>query len=127
MPALGDVVVSARNVEKYFGNLHVLRGVDLDVRQHETIMIIGRSGSGKTTFLRCLNFLEEPSAGVVEIADASVEASPMGSRSRQHRELIRHTRAQDADKAAETITRHVEGSARHILEQMSALDPRRAG
>ena len=60
---LGDVVVSATGIEKYFGSNHVLRGVDLDVRQHETVMLIGRSGSGKTTMLRCMNFLEEPTVG----------------------------------------------------------------
>jgi DNA-binding GntR family transcriptional regulator len=41
---------------------------------------------------------------------------------REHRELIRLTKAQDADRAAELITRHVEGSGRHVLEQMSALN-----
>lgn len=45
----------------------------------------------------------------------------------EHRELIRHVKAQDADKAAETIARHVEGSGRHILEQMRALNAARAG
>ena len=46
---------------------------------------------------------------------------------REHRELIEHVRAQDAEKAAETIARHVEGSGRHILEQMRALNAARAG
>lgn len=92
MAELGDVVVSVRNVQKYFGNLHVLRGVDLDVRRHETVMIIGRSGSGKTTFLRCLNFLEEPSAGTFTIADLTVEANPLTGRSRADQEKIRQLR-----------------------------------
>ena len=92
MAQLGDVVVSARDVEKYFGKLHVLRGVDLDVRQHETVMIIGRSGSGKTTFLRCLNFLEEPSAGNIRIADIDVKADPLHGRTRKHQERIRQLR-----------------------------------
>jgi DNA-binding GntR family transcriptional regulator len=46
---------------------------------------------------------------------------------REHRELIRLTKAQDADKAAEVIARHVEGSGRHILEQMRALNAASAG
>ena len=46
---------------------------------------------------------------------------------REHRELIEHVSAQDAEKAAETIARHVEGSGRHILEQMRALNAARAG
>lgn len=92
MPQLGDVVVSATNVEKYFGDLHVLQGVDLEVRQHETVMIVGRSGSGKTTFLRCLNFLEEPTLGSVRIADIAVDADPIHARSRDHRERVRQLR-----------------------------------
>ena len=57
---LGDVVLEATGIEKFFGDNHVLHGVSLAVRKHETVMLVGRSGSGKTTFLRCLNFLEEP-------------------------------------------------------------------
>jgi polar amino acid transport system ATP-binding protein len=89
---LGEVVVAAAGIEKYFGSNHVLRGVDLEVRQHETVMIIGRSGSGKTTFLRCLNFLEEPTIGTVRIGDITVDADPLHTRSRTHRERIRQLR-----------------------------------
>ena len=89
---LGEVVVSATGIEKYFGDNHVLQGVNLEVRQHETVMLIGRSGSGKTTMLRCLNFLEEPTMGTVRIGDITVEADPLHSRSRGHREQIRQLR-----------------------------------
>lgn len=89
---LGEVVVAAAGIEKYFGTNHVLRGVSLEVRQHETVMLIGRSGSGKTTFLRCVNFLEEPTIGSVRIGDISVEADPLRTRSRAHRERIRQLR-----------------------------------
>ena len=89
---LGEVVVRATGIEKYFGEHHVLRGVDLEVRAHETVMLVGRSGSGKTTMLRCLNFLEEPTVGVVEIDDVRVEADPLHARSRRHQEQIRQIR-----------------------------------
>ncbi|CAN5753209.1 amino acid ABC transporter ATP-binding protein [soil metagenome] len=92
MVALGDVVVRATGIEKYFGDHHVLRGVDLEVRAHETVMLVGRSGSGKTTMLRCLNFLEEPTVGVVEIDGVCVEADPLHARSRRHQEQIRQIR-----------------------------------
>ena len=92
MAELGEVVVSARGVEKYFGENHVLRGVDLDVRDGETVMLIGRSGSGKTTMLRCINFLEEPTAGSVEVGGVRVEADPLHERSRRHQEQIRQIR-----------------------------------
>jgi ABC-type polar amino acid transport system ATPase subunit len=91
---LGEVVVSARGIEKFFGHNHVLRGVDLDVRQHETVMVIGRSGSGKTTMLRCLNFLEEPTVGTVTIGSITVAADPLHTRSRRYREQIRRLRLQ---------------------------------
>jgi cystine transport system ATP-binding protein len=89
---VGEVIVRARGIEKYFGDNHVLRGVDLDVRQREVIMLVGRSGSGKTTFLRCLNFLEEPTIGWVEIDGVRAEADPLHARSRQHQEQVRQLR-----------------------------------
>ncbi len=89
---LGEVVVRATGIEKYFGDHHVLRGVDLEVRAHETVMLVGRSGSGKTTMLRCLNFLEEPTVGAVEIDGVRVEADPLNARSRRHQEQIRQIR-----------------------------------
>jgi ABC-type polar amino acid transport system ATPase subunit len=92
MTELGEVVVAATDIEKYFGTNHVLRGVSLEVRQHETVMLIGRSGSGKTTFLRCLNFLEEPTIGSVRIGDITVSADPLNTRDRAHREHIRQLR-----------------------------------
>ncbi|HZS66244.1 MAG TPA: amino acid ABC transporter ATP-binding protein [Burkholderiales bacterium] len=64
MPRL---VVEARGIHKHFGALHVLKGVDLLVAERELVFIIGPSGSGKSTLLRCLNRLEEPTAGTVVI------------------------------------------------------------
>ena len=56
--SLGATMVQIQKVHKYYGSLHVLRGVDLDVRSGEVVCVIGPSGSGKTTLLRCINFLE---------------------------------------------------------------------
>jgi ABC-type polar amino acid transport system ATPase subunit len=92
----GELIVEARGIEKYFGDHHVLRGIDLDVRRREAVMIIGRSGSGKTTLLRCLNFLEEPTVGSVEIDGLRVEADPLRARSRAHQEQIRQIRLRAA-------------------------------
>ena len=90
--ALGEVIVRASGIEKYFGTNHVLRGVDLEVRRREAVMVIGRSGSGKTTLLRCINFLEEPTAGSVEIDGLRLDADPLHARSRAHQEQIRQMR-----------------------------------
>ncbi|MGI8830312.1 MAG: amino acid ABC transporter ATP-binding protein, partial [Candidatus Limnocylindria bacterium] len=85
-------IVRTEGLEKYFGDNHVLRGVDLEVRQREAVMIIGRSGSGKTTLLRCINFLEEPTIGAVEVDEVRLEADPLHARSRRHQEAIRQIR-----------------------------------
>jgi polar amino acid transport system ATP-binding protein len=91
---LGGVVLEATDIEKYFGANHVLRGVSLAVRKHETVMLIGRSGSGKTTFLRCLNFLEEPTVGSVAMGDLRIEADPLQQGGRSRRKDIRQLRTQ---------------------------------
>ena len=91
-PPGAEPIVCATGIEKWFGTNHVLRGSSMTVWPRETIAILGRSGSGKSTFLRCLNFLEEPSAGTVTIDGFPVEAMPMGGRSRRHREQIRQLR-----------------------------------
>ena len=60
-----DVVVDARDVNKFFGRLHVLKDVCLQVKRQETVVIIGPSGSGKTTFIRCVNHLEKIQGGSI--------------------------------------------------------------
>ena len=60
-------MIEARGVHKHFGALHVLKGVDLLVAERELVFVIGPSGSGKSTLLRCLNRLEEPSAGSIVV------------------------------------------------------------
>jgi len=60
-------IVDARGIHKHFGALHVLKGVDLLLAERELVFVIGPSGSGKSTLLRCLNRLEEPSAGSVVV------------------------------------------------------------
>ena len=56
-------MITVKGLEKHFGDLKVLRGVDQEVQQGEKLVLIGPSGSGKTTFLRCLNLLEQPTGG----------------------------------------------------------------
>ncbi len=58
-----EVIVKIRNVYKYFGDLEVIKGVDLDVSVGEVVVIIGASGSGKSTLLRCINKLEDVTSG----------------------------------------------------------------
>ena len=58
MTADKDIIIEVRDLHKKFGDLHVLRGVNESVRRGEVVSVIGQSGSGKSTFLRCLNLLE---------------------------------------------------------------------
>ena len=60
-------MIKLEHVDKYFGELHVLKDVSLEVAEGEKLVIIGPSGSGKSTTVRCMNFLEEPSSGHVYI------------------------------------------------------------
>jgi polar amino acid transport system ATP-binding protein len=62
-----DLVVEATGVEKWFGRLHVLKGLSLTVRRREVVVMIGPSGSGKTTFIRCINHLEKIQAGRIRV------------------------------------------------------------
>lgn len=60
-------MIRVRNLNKSFGKIHVLKDVDLEVKEGEKLVIIGPSGSGKSTLIRCINHLEEPSSGEVFI------------------------------------------------------------
>ena len=60
-----DPIIKCHGVNKWFGNFHVLKDIDLDVQPQEVLVIIGPSGSGKSTFIRCINRLEEHQEGQI--------------------------------------------------------------
>jgi len=64
---LGDVIITMADVSKWFGDFQVLKGINLEVRRGERIVICGPSGSGKSTLIRCLNRLEEHTKGRIVI------------------------------------------------------------
>ena len=70
--------IEAKNIYKTFDNMHVLKGINLKVNDGEVVVLVGASGSGKSTFLRCLNLLAAPTSGSVlidgvDITDPSVD------------------------------------------------------
>jgi octopine/nopaline transport system ATP-binding protein len=67
------VAVNLRNLHKRFGPLEVLKGISLTAREGEVVSILGASGSGKSTMLRCINLLEIPDAGEVAVAGETVQ------------------------------------------------------
>lgn len=62
-----EIMIQITNLQKSFGDLQVLRGVNLNIAEKEVVVIIGPSGSGKSTLLRCINYLEEPTGGSIVI------------------------------------------------------------
>lgn len=68
-------MIQVSNLSKKFGGLAVLKDINFKVEKGEIIVIIGPSGTGKSTLLRCLNYLETPTTGVVHIGDATVDAA----------------------------------------------------
>ena len=60
---MDECVLKIEQLEKSFGDLHVLKGIDLEIHKGEVVCIIGASGSGKSTLLRCINLLEEADDG----------------------------------------------------------------
>ena len=73
-----DVIIKVENLQKSFGDNQVLKGVNAEIHKGDVMVVIGASGSGKSTFLRCLNLLEEPTGGSIvfggtDITDKSID------------------------------------------------------
>ncbi len=82
---MNETILSVKNLQKSFGDNQVLKGVDIDVKKGEVVVIIGASGCGKSTFLRCLNCMEDPTGGSIyfegeDLADMRVDIN----KHRQH-------------------------------------------
>ena len=67
-------MIRVENLEKSFGDLHVLKGISTQIEKGEKVVVIGPSGSGKSTFLRCLNLLEKPTAGKIFFEEKELTA-----------------------------------------------------
>lgn len=89
-----EVIVEMEDVHKYFGDLHVLRGISTSVRQGEVIVIIGPSGSGKSTLLRCIHQLERIDRGWIKVAGHFAGQRQVGGRvvPAREAEVVRHRR-----------------------------------
>jgi len=82
-------IVKISNLDKYFGRLHVIKNISLEVAPRQVVCLIGRSGSGKSTLLRCINFLEEPSRGSIEVDGIKVTG---GEKGKERRQLVHEVR-----------------------------------
>ncbi|WP_288781952.1 amino acid ABC transporter ATP-binding protein [uncultured Dialister sp.] len=79
-----SLVLKAEHIRKSFGNVEVLKDINLSVEKGSVVSILGPSGTGKTTFLRCLNYLEKPEAGKLTISDVSVDFSHISKKDVQN-------------------------------------------
>ena len=68
-------MIDVAKLNKSFGDLHVLKDIDLHIDEKEVVVLIGPSGSGKSTLLRCLNYLEEPSSGTIRVDGINLDTS----------------------------------------------------
>lgn len=79
-----ELIIEALDIHKSFGTLPILKGISLQVRRGEVVVLIGASGSGKTTFIRCINLLEDIQGGRIR-----VNGRAMGYRERSDGSLVR--------------------------------------
>lgn len=84
-----EIILKAEDIHKSFGSVEVLKGISLEARQQDVISILGSSGSGKSTFLRCLNFLETPTSGTVTVHGKKVLVRDSKPQNMRHIEAIR--------------------------------------
>jgi polar amino acid transport system ATP-binding protein len=124
-----DVIIRVQDLHKHFGDVHVLRGVNLEIRRGEVVVIIGPSGSGKSTFLRCLNRLEEPSRGRIwlegrDITEARVDLPQVRRQIGmvfQHFNLFPHrTALENVMEGPRTVLRLPREEARARAQQLLA-------
>jgi ABC-type polar amino acid transport system ATPase subunit len=79
-PDAAPPLLTIRNLRKSFGAIEVLKGIDLDIGRNQVVGFIGASGSGKSTLLRCINFLEEPTAGEIRLEGELIGFADKGDR-----------------------------------------------
>lgn len=83
-----EEILHVENLQKSFGKLEVLKGVDMTIKKGEVVVFVGRSGSGKSTFLRCLNLIEIPNGGHLRFEDKKLDFNlrkPAASEMREFR------------------------------------------
>jgi polar amino acid transport system ATP-binding protein len=84
---MSETIVRLKGIHKRFGDLEVLKGVDLDVGRGEVVCVLGPSGSGKSTLLRCVNLLEPPEEGEIFLEDHDICKGPSSGTGEQSWEL----------------------------------------
>lgn len=85
---VAEIMIKVENLKKNYGDLEVLKNINLTVEEGEKLVIIGPSGSGKSTLIRCMNYLEEPTAGEVYINDQLMTKKNRGEMARKYSSMV---------------------------------------
>ncbi|WP_207723122.1 amino acid ABC transporter ATP-binding protein [Roseburia yibonii] len=83
---MGETILTVKNLSKSFGELEVLKDINMEIKEGEVISVIGPSGSGKSTFLRCINLLETPNSGTITY-EGQVVNEPAYDKRKLHQEV----------------------------------------
>jgi len=120
---MSETLLQIRDLRKSFGSLEVLKGLSTDIRRGEVVVMIGPSGGGKSTFLRCMNLLEQPTAGSVVFDGIDIVKANEATKNRvrsemgmvfQHFNLFPHLSILDNVTLAPRLVR---GKARDVAER----------
>ena len=84
---MSEVLLKIRDLKKAFGKLEVLKGLATDIRKGEVVVMIGPSGGGKSTFLRCMNLLEQPTEGTIEFEGIDIVSADEKTKNRVRSEM----------------------------------------
>ena len=127
-------MIDIENLRKSFGDVEVLKGIDLTIKEKEVVVIIGPSGSGKSTLLRCMNYLEEPTFGKVSVDGIVLDGEANINKVReevgmvfQRFNLFPHMTVLDNIMLAPIKVRHItkaeaEDTARKLLARVGLAD-----
>ena len=133
---MAEALLKIENLRKSFGNLEVLKGVSTEIRKGEVVVMIGPSGGGKSTFLRCMNLLEQPTDGSIVFDDIDIVSADEKTRNSvrsemgmvfQHFNLFPHLTILDNITLAPRLVRHVpkaeaEKKAHELLKRVGLDD-----
>lgn len=133
----GNVILRVSGLRKSFGDIHVLKGISIDIHEGETVAVIGPSGGGKSTFLRCLNRLETPDEGEILFDGANIMDKKIDiARYRQkigmvfqHFNVFPHLTVLENITLAPTLEKHIpkekaQKKAMELLEKVGLAEKR---